>query len=316
MAANKTSDYTLCWWEKIVYAIVMAILYCFSILPMCIHYFFSDIVYFIVYRIVRYRVGLVRKNLAESFPEKTEQERRVIEQKFYHFLGDYVVETIKLLTISQEQMKRRMKFRGLEHINDVSDQGLSVAVYLGHYCNWEWITSLGLFLRPNCFVGQIYHVLENKVFDKVFLRIRQRMGSICVPMADILRKRIECKRSGTPMVMGYIADQVPFWNNIHYWTPFLNHDTPVLTGAEKLSKRFGDAAIYLDISRPRRGYYEVDIVPLTQGDTSKVPDFEITEAYFRALEKTIQRQPELWLWTHNRWKRTREEFNKMYGIEE
>jgi KDO2-lipid IV(A) lauroyltransferase len=167
-----------------------------------------------------------------------------------------------------------------------------------------------MFIDKKTFGGQIYHILENKVMDKFFLILRERMGPKCVPMSEILRRRVECHRDGRVMVMGYIADQVPFWNNIHYWTDFLNHDTPVLTGAETITKRFNDRAIYLDISRPRRGYYHIDL-QLLADESKNIPDWEITEAFTRALEKSIQRAPQYWLWTHNRWKRTREEWLKM-----
>lgn len=308
MAANKTSFYTLSWWETALYWALFGLTYIMSLLPLRVHYLLSDVVYCIVYYVVRYRVGLVRKNLRDSFPDKTDRELHDMEKAFYHFFSDYIVETIKLMTISREEMCRRMTFSGVEHINDATRQGRSVSLYLGHYCNWEWITCIGLHIDPDVYGGQVYHILENRIFDKFFLYLRSRMNSTCVPMSEILRRRIECQRKGQPMVMGYIADQVPLWNNIHYWTDFLHHDTPVLTGAEKLTKRFGDVALYLDISRPRRGYYHADIIPLADGDTRTVPDYDITEAYFRALENTIRRQPEFWLWTHNRWKRGRREW--------
>ena len=130
------------------------------------------------------------------------------------------METIKLLTISKRNLKRRMVFTGTEIVDEIVESGQSCAVYLGHYCNWEWITSLPLWVTPKAQCGQIYHVLENSEF---------RMGAVCIPMAETLRRLAEFRQQKQPVVIGYISDQVPFWNNIHHWLDFLNHDTPVLT---------------------------------------------------------------------------------------
>ncbi len=308
--ANKTSVYTLNFGEKILFGIIYGLTYLLSLLPLCVLYIIADGIYLLVYKVVGYRKKLVRKNLTDSFPDKSQKEIIDIEKKFYHFLADYVVETLKLLSVSKKEMRRRVTYSNLHYMNDAEAKGQSVTILLGHYCNWEWVTTIGMFIDKKTFGGQIYHILENKVMDKFFLILRERMGPKCVPMSEILRRRVECHRDGRVMVMGYIADQVPFWNNIHYWTDFLNHDTPVLTGAETITKRFNDRAIYLNISRPRRGYYHIDL-QLLADESKNIPDWEITEAFTRALEKSIQRAPQYWLWTHNRWKRTREEWLKM-----
>jgi KDO2-lipid IV(A) lauroyltransferase len=134
-------------------------------------------------------------------------------------------------------------------------------------------------------------------------------------MAETLRVITKYKQQGQPVIIGYIADQVPFWNNIHYWTDFLNHDTPVLTGTEKILRRLDHAIFYVDGYRPRRGYYEWEFKLITYEPT-KMKEFEITEQYCRMLEKSIQRQPEFWLWSHNRWKRGREEWLRDYVDQE
>ncbi|MCR5314211.1 MAG: lysophospholipid acyltransferase family protein [Bacteroidaceae bacterium] len=297
-----------------LYGFLYTFVYAFSLLPLCILYIISDGLYIIIYKIVGYRKKIVRKNLTDSFPNKTEEEIKKIEKGFYHFLADYFVETIKLMSISKKEISRRVKFSHTELLREAEDKGQSSSVFLGHYCNWEWVTSLGLQIQPSTYVCQIYHVMENRVFDKLFLHIRERMESKCVPMSNILRKRIECNREKCPMVIGYIADQVPFWNSIHYWTFFLNHDTPVLTGAETLAKRFNDRCLYLDIKRPRRGYYNLEFKLICK-ESKDIPNWEITETYYKELEKSINDQPEFWLWSHNRWKRSREKFIKKFGYD-
>ena len=213
-----------------------------SYLPLRIHYVLSDIVYLILYRMVGYRVKVVRGNLEASFPEKTEQELRQIERRFYHRLCDYFVETVKMRTMSRKEMQRRMVFKGTGLVNECVNDGQSCAVYLGHTFNWEWITSLPLWVTDKAHCGQLYHALENPTFDRLLLNLRQRWGAECIALVDILRKTVEYKRKQQPTVFGYIGDQVPHWNNIHHWCQFLNHDTPVMTGTERIAiKNHGSA---------------------------------------------------------------------------
>ena len=144
---------------------------------------------------------------------------------------------------------------GAQRINEVVESGQSCAIYLGHYCNWEWITSLPLWVTPKAHCGQIYHPLENKDFDKLFLRMRQRFGAKCIAMNNTLREMVRYRKEGQPVVIGYISDQVPMWQNIHHWCNFLHHDTPVLTGTERIARSMNHAVFYMEVSRVKRGYY-------------------------------------------------------------
>ena len=298
---------------KILYYIIQAVWYVFSLLPMRVHYVISDLMFWLLYKLVGYRRNVVWNNLKESFPEKSEEELRKIERGFYHFFCDYLVETVKLMTISREEMKRRVVFKHAELVDEIMGSGQSIALYLGHYCNWEWVSSIPLWVNPNAWCGQVYHPLENKDFDKLFLKIRERMGANCIAMQDTLREVVKHKRENQPIIIGYISDQVPYWTNIHHWVNFLHHDTPVLTGTERIVHRMGHAVLYLDIQRVRRGYYEAEFKLVTR-DSQKMKDFELTDIYFEMLEKSIRRSPEFWLWSHNRWKRTREEFDERFEV--
>ena len=299
--------------KQVLYYIISAIWYLFSLLPLRIHYVLSDGIYLIVYQLIGYRVKVVRNNLEKSFPEKTEKELREIERKFYDCLCDYFVETIKMTTMSEKQMRRRMTYKGVDVINQCTNDKQSVALYLGHIFNWEWITSVPLWVSPDLVCGQLYHALENPIFDKLFLNIRQRWGAECIALTDVLRKTIEYKQQNKVSIIGYIGDQVPHWNNIHHWCQFLNHDTPVMTGTERIAIKNNQALVYLDIRRVRRGYYEAEFQLMTR-NPKELKEFEATDIYFRKLEETIRKQPELWLWSHNRWKRTREEFNERFKV--
>jgi len=291
-----------------LYRLLFSLLYLLSLLPLRLLYVVSDGLFLLVFYVVRYRRRLVHRNMSDAFPDRSPAEILRTEKLFYRWLCDYMVETVKMLSMSERQMRRRMTFVGVDAVNRCVDEGQSVALYLGHYCNWEWITSIPLHLSPNAWGGQIYHVLENKAMDRLFLRLRQRWHSTCIPMAETLRRMVAFRQKGQPVVVGYIGDQVPFWNNIHHWCQFLNHDTPVLTGTERLVRRLGHAAFYLHITRPRRGYYVCEFQLITR-QPQQLKEFELTDIYFSRLEQDIVAAPQYWLWTHNRWKRTREEFN-------
>ncbi len=300
--------------KNLLYYIVFAFWYLLSLLPLRVLYGISDILYFLLYYGVRYRRKIVRRNLVSSFPEKTEDQILCIEKKYYSFFCDYIVETIKLMSISEKQMRSRMKFEGLEQVKAFLDEGKPCSLYLGHYCNWEWISSLAMHFGAGKLCGQIYHPLENSVFDRLFMHIRGRFGAVSISMEDTFRTIVGWQRSGTPNIVGYISDQVPGYGSMHYWPFFLNHDTPTYTGAERISKLVNAAVYYVDIYRPARGYYVGKFIKITDA-AKEVPNFYITEQYYRLLEKSIQRDPPYWLWSHNRWKRTREEFNQVFSEE-
>ena len=296
-----------------VYYVTIAVWYILSLLPFWVHYLLSDFIYLILYKLVGYRKQVVRENLTISFPEKSKEELLRIERRFYHFLGDYFAESVKLMTISKQSLRRRLVFKNTEAIEECVESGQSCAVFLGHYCNWEWITSLPLWVTPKAQCGQIYHPIENKDFDRLFLRLRQRLGAVCIPMQDTLRKILEFRQAGQPVVIGYISDQKPHWVNIHHWVDFLHHDTPVLTGTERIARRMNHAVFYLDVRRLRRGYYEAEFKLITR-EPQQMPEFKLTDIYYQMLEASIQRAPEFWLWSHNRWSRTHEEFNERFEV--
>lgn len=310
MGYNKERYRTL---KGIAYYIVLCLWYLFSLLPFWVHYRLSDLIYCLLYYVVGYRKKVVRENLTSSFPEKSVEELRKIERGFFHFLCDYMVESIKMMTISDRNMRKRMAFKGTEAINQCVEEGQSCALYMGHYCNWEWVTSMPLWVTPKAQCGQIYHPLENLVTDLLFLRMRQRHGALCIPMQDTLRFLLKSQKDNQPVIIGYLADQKPYWTNIHHWVDFLNHDTPVLTGTDRLLHKLNHAVFYLDMRRIRRGYYEGEFKLITR-EPKTLEGFKLTDIYYQKLEETIRRAPEYWLWSHKRWSRTREEFDRLYEV--
>ena len=302
--------------ENIAFWAVYGTWYALSLLPMWVHYLFSDILFVLVAYVLRYRRRVIMKNLKNSYPEKSDQEIKTLQRQFYRHACDLIAETVKYTTISRKHIMRRMTFKGNEQVAEILNSGQSIALLLGHYGNWEWVTSLALWLPPmtrDVMLGELYHPLQNKVMDRVVLKMRNRMGPVCVPKNDTLRWLIGNKQADRPTMLGYINDQVPKWENIHHWLTFLNQETPVFTGIERITRQLKQAVVYVDVKRLRRGYYECEYQVITR-DPSTMGEYELTDIYFQLMEKTINRAPQFWLWSHNRWKRTREEFDRRFKV--
>ncbi len=283
------------------YYILLFLIKAISYIPFKVLYILSDILYYPLYSVVRYRRKIVRKNLTESFPDKSMREIIRIEKKFYHFFIDMALESCKLSSISPEKMKRRMKFTNIEIINEKVRESKSFSAFLGHYGNWEWISSIGLWISKEAVVSQIYHPLRNRSMDKIMKTIRERMGNICVEMHKTARFMANAAKGDRPQAIGFIADQSPKKRDANYFIPFLNHMVPVLTGTEKVIKHYDYEAMFISVKRIKRGYYECELSFLHPNPKS-LPDYELTSIYFNRLEQDIRQQPELYLWSHNRFR--------------
>jgi KDO2-lipid IV(A) lauroyltransferase len=175
------------------------------------------------------------------------------------------------------------------------------------------MSAIGLCFKryPQAVMGLIYHPLRNDQADWLSVAIRSAHGGICVNKRHVLRHLLQYKRQGKRSLFGYISDQAPKWENIHLWLDFLGHDTPVFTGGERIMSKMDDGVFYLDLSRPRRGYYVVEFKLISQ-HAAQEEENAITHSFFQMLEDSIRRNPAYYLWTHDRWKRTREEFNELF----
>ncbi len=297
--------------RQIGYHILYALFYTLSLLPYRVMYLLSDFLYPIVYYMVRYRRKIVRHNLTGAFPEKSLPEIITIEKGFYHWFLDYFFETIKLLSISSDNLLKHIEFLHAEEVEQCFDEGQPCAAFLGHYANWEYLsaTSLAMQRHPEAVMGLIYHPLRNKAFDRLFLTLRQTHGGTGIPKKDILRHLLRYKQEGRMSLFGYIADQGPKWENIHLWLDFLHHDTPVFTGAERIIRKMNNAVFYVDMKRLRRGQYVCTFRLLTR-EPDKCEEHALTRRFFTLLEESIRRDPTCYLWSHDRWKRTHEEYDR------
>ena len=296
-----------------MYKILFALLRLLSRMPLGVHYFLSDYLLFpLVYYLVRYRRKLVRIQLAE----KGKKELRNIERRFYHFFCDYFVETLKMETMSNEEMKRRVEFVGINEMQEtLLRQGKNFCfAYLGHYGNWEWMASFPLWLHEPWQGAQIYHPLHNPEIDQHFLKEREKFGGRCIPMKQTLRQILTAKQEGRHEVIGFIADQAPKVQSLHHWIDFLNHKTAVFVGNERIARQVDAAPYYIRVTRPRRGYYRAEVLPMNISPEAG-EEYAITNEYARLLEEQIREQPELWLWSHDRWKRNYQKWLQRQGIE-
>lgn len=284
--------------------ILYIFIWLYSWLPLWLLYFISDVYYYLVYYVIRYRRKVVRTNLQHAFPEKSLPEIVSVEKKFYRHLCDLFVEMYRMWHMSEKEIRRRCVFTNPEVIQHHFDQGKSVIGVLGHYGNWEWMASYSLWMPQDVDFFTLYKPLHDQVTDRMMIKIRSRFKATPVPRRDILRKVVESKKQGRLFLAGFIGDQTPNPDNLNCWMEFLNQDTPVLIGTEKIARKYDLPVISLRMRKVKRGYYEVDFVDVCAEPKALEPG-ELTRMHTRMLEQYIKEVPELWLWSHKRWKYTR-----------
>ena len=280
--------------------------YLASLLPFWFLYLVSDIIYFVLYYITGYRKQVVRDNLKNSFPDKSEAERLAIEKKYYRYLGDLFVETIKMISISEKELLKRMHATNPEIVDHYFKQGRSIIAAAGHYCNWEMAAlAFGKLTKEKTII--VYKPLKNESFDKFFNKQRSRFGSMLIAMKQTLRTLIALKNEITISVLA--SDQTPNMHEINYFTTFLNQQTAVFLGIEKIAKMVDSVVMFYRIDVVKRGYYTYTLVPLIE-HPKETAQYEITNAHVAYLDKQIKDTPQYWLWSHRRWKYKPEDLNK------
>ena len=283
-------------WYKIFYGFCRLL----ALLPLRCLYLFSDLLYLLVCYVVRYRRKVVMENLKNSFPEKTERERRQIARKFYRFICDLFIETVKLTNIDTPQIHRRIRYSNPEIFDDLYQKGKQIFFIPGHYGNWEWIATMEHTIPYH--LATLYEPLKNKLFDKFFYDMRTKYGVEAFPSNTAIRAINQFLQKKRLTALGFISDQSPHRNDAtHYWTTFLNQDTLVYLGVEKLARRYNVAVLYYEARRVKRGYYEVDVTLIAE-NAAETSEYEITNRHVQLLEETIRRNPQYWLWSHRRWK--------------
>ena len=294
--------------DRIIFYLAYSFLWVVTWLPLRMLYIFSDLFFLLVYYIVGYRKKVVRENLKNSFPEKSEKELRKIERRFYLHPCDSFIEWIYPLHRSAEQMSKYYKFKNPEVINDIYKEGKGVVGVLGHYGNWEYLSLAPQHIHHK--VWAIHLPQNNKYFNNLINNLRSKYGVNMMTTAESFRKLLQEAKAGEITLTYFLTDQSPHKDKIKYWTTFLNQETPVFLGAEQIAKKLDMAVVFFDIQKVKRGHYEVEFKLLAK-NPREYPEHAITELHVRALESRIQQDPAWWLWSHKRWKHKRKDIENL-----
>lgn len=274
--------------------------YLTQLIPFWLVHLCASILAFLLQYVLKYRVAVVRQNLKNAFPSYTNAALKEIEKKFYLNFCDVLLENIKLNSISKSTVRKRMKFVNPAVFSDLAETGKGAMLIGAHYNNWEWMgLSLSTYLHEKMF--SVYKPLNNKQSDRLMLNARARFGANIIPMQQFPKVVLKNKNRGAVHLM--IADQSPHRSKLDFFCTFLNQDTPVYLGAEKLMKAANLNLYFVEVHRVKRGFYEMKIVPLTEQSTNEKG--QATKMHLSHLEKMIINSPESWLWSHRRWKHSR-----------
>lgn len=287
--------------QLLKFKIIYGLLWCISILPWPIFYALSDFVFFVIYRVVKYRKRVVTANLKLAFPEKSYEEIKSIRKAFYRHMCDMFLEMIKSITISPEETQQRFVFKNLEALRKLEAENKSIILLAAHYANYEWGNSIQLTTTHD--VVGVFKPIKNEHFNNFAKKIRARFGADVIPSKKVMRYVIQRERNkNNPTLYGLVGDQSPNASKTDFKIPFMNHDVPVFVGGEVLAKKMDMAICYLKVDKVKRGFYEAEVV-LVQNDLSNnTNNFEAIRSYYQMLEAQIRDKPEFYLWTHKRWK--------------
>lgn len=285
--------------DRVVYFIYRLLLGVLALLPMAVLYGIGAAMRLLLQHVVKYRRKVIRQNLHMCFPEKSESDFRQIEDDFYRQFTDNIVETIKLLHMSDRLVDRLVEIHGAQLVDQAAAEGRSVILYLGHYANWELVPSIVRQFHNPLICAQVYKPLHDQAFNRLMLKIRNRFRPMSLPQKKVFRQLITWHRAGQPFICGFIADQRGNSGDNQRRTLFMGQQTDFNPGGEEVGQRINATYLYLDITKPLRHRYVLTFKPIEPVDMAV--DHPYTRRYFEMLEATIRRRPGLWLWSHRRW---------------
>lgn len=279
--------------------IFYSIIYVLSLLPLRVLYGFSGFLYFLMNYVFRYRKDVIQRNLQSSFPGKSEDEIKKIHKKFNRNLTDYIAEMLKSFSITQKELDKRHTYSNLEVFDECKAENKNVVLITGHVFNWEWF--LGLVNKlPTKYTYALYHSTRNSFWDGVTSGIRSKFGTTPLNMYHAVRQMMKTENNGEHTYL-FVADQSPKKAQIKYNLTFLNQETPVYTGFDKITVRKDMAVVFCKTVKQKQGYYHTSFERILP-DAEKFREFEVVEKFFSKLEKQIRENPDNWLWSHKRWK--------------
>ena len=273
-----------------------------SVLPLRVLYAIASFVlYPLLYYVVHYRRSMVMSNIRYCFPEMSEAACKQMARQFYHHFADLCVEIIHAYRISDEELRERVVFEGLDEAQAAFLQQKGGVFMLGHMGCWEWMADVAKRVdRNRIHTNVIYLKLDNKSADCIMMQIREKRGCTPIEMHKLLREAVRLrKESSKAEVYCMLADQKPSWRSLQFYTDFFGHNTPFLTGSEKIARKFAYPVYYADITMPSRGHYNIRLLPITTNAQCCEEGF-VSREYVKLLEANIIKQPSIWLWSHNR----------------
>jgi Kdo2-lipid IVA lauroyltransferase/acyltransferase len=288
-----------------MYSIVYGLLYLVSLLPLRVLYLFSDFAYFIIYYVAGYRKKVVLDNLSIAFPEKTESEKKQIAKEFYRNFTDNFIETIKLISAGKNFLRKHY-ICDTQLFEELYRQGKKCQVHLGHNFNWEFANQAMAFYTPYTLLT-VYMPINNKTVDRLFQNIRSKTGAVLLPATKMRTAMLPWRDK--KYLLALVADQNPGVPSKGYWLNFFGRPTPFVTGPEKGAVANNAAVVFIHFTKTKRGYYEAH-PELAVLDANSLPEMQITRNYILYLERVIKANPEMWLWSHRRWKH---EWKPEYG---
>lgn len=288
--------------QFLIYLFLYPIFWLISILPFRLLYLLSDCIFFLIYRVIKYRKRVVRTNIAMALPHLSVKERQEVERKFYSHMCDMFLEMVKTMSISRKEIEKRFKITNLDEYLELEKKDKSIALMCAHYASYEWVISMNYYTNYKGY--GIYKKIANPHFDALVKKIRSRFKAYLITTKETISTIQENQRNGVLGLYGFASDQSPKSSTKAHWGTFMGIETPIHVGAELLAKRLDMTVVFLKTKKVKRGYYEATIELMTE-DAKSIPNFEISEAFMKKVEQQIHEAPEFYLWTHKRWKHRR-----------
>ena len=285
--------------QLLAFIVLYPIIWLISILPFPLFYALSDVIYFFVYRVFKYRKRTVRRNLVLALPHLSDSERTDIERKFFAHMCDMFLEMVKTMSISRTEINKRFKFTNIEAFHNLENKNKNIAIMIAHYASYEWVLSLNRFTNLPSYA--IYKKINNPYFDKLVRKIRLKFKANLITTFETVPKMEENRDKEILSIYGFASDQSPRLFAQQYWADFMGINVPVYDGAEVLARKFDMNIVFLRTKKIKRGYYEATFEVLTE-DIASEPSHSITNKFLRLVENQIYEQTEFYLWTHKRWK--------------
>ncbi|WP_339658749.1 lipid A biosynthesis acyltransferase [uncultured Polaribacter sp.] len=297
--------------QFLVFAITYPFIWLLSRLPMRILYAISDFFFFLIYYVIGYRKKVVLENLKLAFPEKSEEERIKIAKGFFKHFTDLVMESVKSFTISEKEIRKRYTYKNIEVLQDITDTGKSIALVGTHHANWEWLLGLPLTLH-NIKSHAAYTKINNKYFENTLKKSRSRFGGVLYRTANTIKNIDKNYKNKEQSLYCLLSDQSPQLHKTHYWKEFMGVKVPIHTGAEMLAKKYNLSYVVWTSKKVKRGFYELEFQLITN-EPNTFKNYDLTDVFLTISEKNINQQPEVYLWSHKRFKHRNkfEEWKKM-----